>query len=217
MNARQLNFVLGAFVACLLVLNSVIIALLLRQRSEMESLRAQLAAQFNNERGPSRTARVPSPEKDAAASMAATQTLSIVLGEVNQEAGLRQVYDTVDGKTMATQLDGVPCRELIAQAARQKIYFQVPRSFKQSAPMNARVQVEYFDAAPGGSLYVEFTGSEPYTHSGQTVTLKNASAWQTAEFDLKEALFNGKQKGADFRVTATKRKVFVRRVTLKRQ
>src|SRR6185436_8702646 len=105
-------------------------------------------------------------------------------------------------------------RELVAQAARQKIYFQVSRAFKQSVPMNARVQVEYFDAAPEGSLYVEFSGAESYTPSEQSVSLKNAVAWQTAEFDLKNALFNGKQKGADFRVTATTRKVFVRRVTL---
>jgi hypothetical protein len=122
----------------------------------------------------------------------------------------------LDGKTMATQFDGVPCRELVAQASRQKIYFQVPRSFKQNVPMNARVRVEYYDAAPDGLLYVEFTGAESYTPSEQSVPLKNTSAWQMAEFDLKDALFNGRQKGADFRVTATKRKVFVRRVTLKR-
>jgi hypothetical protein len=216
MTARHLNFVLGAFVACLLVFNSVTIVLLLRQRAEIESWRAEWAVRESNEPARSRTVRVLLPEEGAAASMAATQTLSIVLGEVNQEDGLRQVYDTVDGKTLATQIDGVPCRELVAQAARQKIYFKVPPAFKQRVPMNARVQVEYYDAAPAGSLYVEFTGAEPYTPSEQ-VTLKNAGAWQTAEFDLKDALFNGKQKGADFRVTATTRKVFVRRVTLKRE
>jgi hypothetical protein len=218
MNARWLNYILGALVAGLLIVNGVTLALLLRYQSQNAALRSQLSAatQLNNERVPSGTPRVQSPEEIAAASMAATQTLSIVLGEVNQEDGLRQVYDTVDGKTLATQIDGVPCRELVAQAARQKIYFQVPRTFKQNVPMNARVQVEYYDAAPAGSIYVEFTGAEPYTPSEQSVTLKNASSWQTAEFELKGALFNGKQKGADFRVTATTRKVFVRRVTLKR-
>ncbi|MBC8097326.1 MAG: hypothetical protein H7Y43_16090 [Akkermansiaceae bacterium] len=216
MNARWLNFILGGFVICLLLLNGVTLLFLLRQRSEMESLRAQLAAAESKEEALPVTKRVLTPQEMAAASMAATQTLSIVLGEVNQENGLRQVYDTLDGKTLATQIDGVPCRELVAQAARQKIYFQVPPAFKQNVPMNARVQVEYYDAAPEGSLYVEFTGAESYTPSEQSVPLKNAAAWQTVEFDLKDAQFNGKQKGADFRVTATKRQVFVRRVTLKR-
>ena len=216
MNARHVAMLLGVLVAILFFFNCFTVALLVMQRSENEALRAAAAARENDARPGPRPGRVLSPVESAAADMAATQTLSIVLGEVNQENGLRQVYDTVDGKTLATQIDGLACRELIAQAARQKIYFQVPPAFKRRGPMNARAQVEYYDTAEGGSLYIEFTGAESYTPSEQSVPLKGEARWQTAEFDLKDALFNGKQKGADFRVTATKRKVFVRRVTLRR-
>jgi hypothetical protein len=89
MNARLLNFILGALVAGLVAINGVTLALLLRYQSQNAALRSQLATatQFNNERVPSRAARVQSPEEIAAAAMVATQTLSIVLGEVNQEDG----------------------------------------------------------------------------------------------------------------------------------
>jgi hypothetical protein len=82
--------------------------------------------------------------------------------------------------------------------------------------MHAWVEVEYFDAAPDGLLYVEYDGPKAYANSEWGRGLKHSSQWKTVTFELADASFSGRENGgADFRIIATKSKVFVRRVTLK--
>jgi len=101
--------VLLAIVASLVVLNSVTIVVLLRQRSEIMGLRAQgfLAGRADQEPAAGATG---SPGE--AAPLEAKRSVNIVLAEVNQENGLTQAHDTGDGLTRPATIDGVPCREL---------------------------------------------------------------------------------------------------------
>lgn len=211
MNTRQIIFVLGTLVVALLVLNSVTIFVLLRQRTEIESFRAHALEQ-------ERAGGKQAPLGSAAASeapLSATQSVSIVLGEVNQEHGLRQVYDVKDGITAPATIDGVACRELARPGELAKIHFTVDPSFKKGA-MRVWAEVEYFDTAPDSVLSIEYDGPKAYTPSERRVRLKNSSEWKAATFELTDAEFNGRENGgADFRVIASKPKVFVRRVTLK--
>jgi hypothetical protein len=214
MNARRIILVLATLVVALLVMNSVTLFVLLRQRAEIEALRAHAGAE-------ERAARMQVTPRSAAVSeapLSATQSVSIVLGEVNQENGLRQMYDIKDGTTIPSIIDGVACRELAPPSRAgelAKIHFAVDPSFKQRI-VRAWVEVEYFDAAPSGVMSMEYDGPKAYTPSKHRVRLKNASEWKTATFELTDAEFNGRENGgADFRIIATKPKVFVRRVTLK--
>ena len=211
MNARRIIFVLATLVVALLVMNSVTLVVVLRQRAEIEALRAAALAR-------ERAAQTRVTPKNAAvpeAPLSATQSVSIVLGEVNQENGLRQVYDVKDGITAPATIDGVACRELARPGEMAKIHFTVDPSFKKGV-MRVWAEVEYFDAAPDSTLSIEYDGPKAYTPSKRRVRLKNASEWKTATFELADAEFNGRENGgADFRIIATKPKVFVRRVTLK--
>lgn len=103
------------------------------------------------------------------------------------------------------------------------LYFKVDDSFKQDALMNARLEVEYFDAAPG-RLLVEYDGSDTsaplngaYTRS-QSVALAGDKRWKNATLRLSAARFlNSQNGGADFRLTAETSQFAVGKLTLKRR
>jgi hypothetical protein len=213
MTARRSIFVLVTLVVALLALNSVTLYRLLCARGELREIHARTLAEKN-----AATAHSFKPGSAAMpeAPLSATQSVSIVLGEVNQENGLRQVYDTKDGITTPAVIDGVACRELTRPSELAKIHFAVDPTFKKGV-MRVWAEVEYFDAAPNSTLSIEYDGPKAYTPSERRVRLKNASEWKTATFDLTDAEFNGRENGgADFRIIASKPKVFVRRVTLKK-
>ena len=196
------------------MLNSITIVVLLRERSEIEGLRAQGFLAGRAEQGPAAGA-IGSPGE--AVPLAARRSVNIVLAEVNQESGLTQAYDAGDGLTRPATIEGIPCRELARPGGTlAKIYFIVDPSFKKATRMHAWVEVEYFDGAPDGLLYVEYDGPKAYAGSEWGRGLKHSSQWNTVTFELADPSFSGRENGgADFRIVATKSKVFVRRVTLK--
>ncbi len=210
MHARRIILVLVTLIGALLVINGVSLFVLLRRQTENHALRDALT----QERA-ARTRLTPGSAAAAEVPLSATQSVSIVLGEVNQEHGLRQVYDEKDGITVPAIIDGVACRELARPGELAKIHFTVDPSFKNGV-MRVWAEVEYFDTAPDSTLSIEYDGPRAYTPSERRVRLKNSSQWKTAVFELTEAEFNGRENGgADFRIIASKPKVFVRRVTLK--
>jgi hypothetical protein len=87
------------------------------------------------------------------------------------------------------------------------IYFAVDDSFKASDTTTFKLEVEYFDAAPG-KLSIEFDGSDErapfsgaYTRAPESVRLTGGKSWQKAGFTLKGAkLTNGQNRAADFRL-----------------
>ncbi len=149
------------------------------------------------------------------------KSAEITLGERNRENGVRLV-ENEDGLTEPAAAAGREARAPKATSnAGHYIYLVVDDSFKHSQPMNAKVEVQFYDGAPG-TLALEFDGSDSgapfggaYTRSPNTATLTGGKTWQSATFQLPAARFlNSQNCGADFRLVITGRGCAVHRVTL---
>ena len=151
------------------------------------------------------------------------RTVSAVLGRQNQEAGLRLV-ECEDGRTEPVAVAGSEAR--VCKPAPGKFcycYFSADDSFKWAGAMDATVEVEYFDAAPG-ALLLEFDGSDlaspfqgAYSRCAETVELKGNQTWRTTRFKLRGArLLHGQNGGADFRLVVQSPNLPVRKVVLRR-
>jgi hypothetical protein len=152
-----------------------------------------------------------------------SNSVSITLGAANQEAGLRQI-ESEDGRTAPAMVEGRGARAIQRKPARNPyVYFVVEDSFKWTNQMTLTLQVDYFDAAPGG-FTVEFDGSDPqaafdgaYTGCGESVPLQGSKTWKQANFRLRNArLTNSQNSGADFRLVVSAPEFQVGRVTLQR-
>lgn len=138
-----------------------------------------------------------------------------------------------DGLSRVDTEDGRVTQRLLAnregwfatpfQGGAAYVYFAVDDSFKADDAMNATVDVEYFDAAPGW-LGVEFDGSDTtapfngaYSRS-ERITLTGDQQWKSARFKLDRArLLNSQNAGADFRLAAEAPAFAVGKVTLTRR
>jgi len=151
------------------------------------------------------------------------RSVSVVLGEKNQERGLRQV-EHEDGQTEPSSAGGKPARTSKPfKGGHSYIYFIVDDSFKWAGSMDLQVEVEYYDAA-AGSLGLEFDGSDTnapfsgaYSRATPVIKLAGDKQWKSALFNLPGAkLANGQNGGADFRLAVNAPQLIVRQVTLKR-
>jgi hypothetical protein len=148
--------------------------------------------------------------------------VEIILGAHPRELGLRLV-ENADGATAPAT---VANSEAIRPAGNQSrfIYFAADDAFKWSNAMRARLEVEYFDAAPG-RLSVEFDSADAsaphigaYTPAGRTAHLTGARGWKTALFELRRARFwNSENNAADFRLAIEAPEFYVRRVAVVRE
>lgn len=152
-----------------------------------------------------------------------TNSVSVMLGKQNQEAGLRQVEND-DGKTEPAMAGGREAR--VAQPDPGKgcyVYFVVDDSFKPGESMDFVAEIEYFDSTTG-SLGLEFDGSDmeapfggAYTRATQTIRLKGDRTWKTGRFELRGArLLNSQNRSADLRLVIEAPELPVRKVTLRR-
>jgi serine/threonine protein kinase len=143
-------------------------------------------------------------------------TVSIELGGVNRQRGLQEVTGVEDGTTSPANIAGKDCR-LLESRPRGRCYFLISSAFKRAVPMNARIQVEYYAAAPG-FLQIQFDGSSrqtPHYTNGGRVNFQGDGVWKTANYQINEALFhNGENGGADFRLTTTSRALYIHSVTV---
>lgn len=135
------------------------------------------------------------------------KSVSIILGAVNKENGLRQLEND-DGITTAASVAGKPGRILqLANRSGGYIYFTIDDSFKASIAKSAVIELDYFDAAPG-TIALEFDGSDPgapfsgaYSRSPDTTKLNGTREWKRARFTLDKPRFaNSQNRGADFRL-----------------
>ena len=147
---------------------------------------------------------------------------SISLGATNTERGLRQVTHA-DGRTMPTEVEGRPCRQL-DDRPWSHIYFAMDPAFKTSPHMNVKVVVEYFDEAHG-NFDLQYDGWETrapeqgaYTATPTRIALNGSLEWKTAEFLLNDARFENRQNAqADFRLRLSNPTLYISRVTVLRQ
>ena len=150
------------------------------------------------------------------------KSVEIAFGQTSPSAGLTLISND-DGETTPVIAQGFPAIKL-ADAKSHFIYFGVDDSFKWANAMNARLVLEYFDAAPG-ALTVDFDGSDQnapfdgaYSQPGKTVKLVGDRYWKTAFFDLRGARFwNSENRASDFRLVVEAPEFYVRRVNLIRQ
>jgi hypothetical protein len=135
--------------------------------------------------------------------------VSAVAGDAKADKGLMLVT-VEDGQNVLREVQGrrgwfgVPLRT----GHGLYLYFAVNDSFKSEGTMNATVELEYFDTAPGW-LSVEFDGSDTsapfagaYSRS-ENIPLAGDNRWKSTSFRLDDARFlNSQNGGADFRVVA---------------
>jgi hypothetical protein len=167
--------------------------------------------------------------------------VTIALGQEKSTDGLRHLIEERDGQTVATNLNGEPCRYLNRmQEGRPygSFYFQISPSFKSRALKNPRIEVEYISEVEylGGitqGLRLQYDGREgglpvrylPVLAEGAAVMryptgadygrIPSAGTWRTATFHLTNAVFQNSQKGgADFRIEVVPPEIYIRRVTL---
>ena len=151
------------------------------------------------------------------------KSVSITLGPTNGEAGLKQI-ENEDGRTEPATVGKRSARVLRpAPGQGRYIYFAVDDSYKASAATAFKLEIEFYDAAPG-KLSVEFDGTDQsapfsgaYTRAAETVTLTATKSWRKATFTLTGARFtNGQNRGADLRLVVEAAEFAVARVTLSR-
>jgi hypothetical protein len=148
-------------------------------------------------------------------------SVEVILGQVNQERGLKQV-NSDDGWTVPVVFAGQECREARFRKGGRYIYFQVDDSFKKEPPMSLTVEVEYLDTAPS-VLELQYDSDGPaaspeaaYRPCAQRVRLEGTRTWKTAEFVLDRARLEGRQNaGADFRLSVVGTDLLVRHVMVK--
>ena len=150
-------------------------------------------------------------------------SVSASAGDAKADKGLSLVA-AEDGKTAVREMQGRKCWFAKPfQGGAAYVYFRVNDSFKSDGVMNATVEIEYFDAAPG-RLGVEFDGSDTGAPFGgayspsEKISLTGDKRLKTASFKLDAARFlNSQNADADFRIVAVAAEFGLSKVTLKRR
>jgi hypothetical protein len=150
------------------------------------------------------------------------RTVSVAAGDPKGN-GLRFAA-CEDGNAAIEKIDGRDCWSAKSTAgASAYVYFQIDDSFKWKPLMDATIEVEYCDTAPG-FLGLEFDGSDldapvhgAYTRA-ERIALQSDRKWKTARFKIKGAYFaNSQNGGADFRLVAEAGGIRVRKVSVNRE
>jgi serine/threonine protein kinase len=164
----------------------------------------------------SKAAPTPAPSLAPAPPLSGT-TVSIELGRVNREKGLRELTGMGNAATSPANIGGKECRLLKLRGRRAHCDFQIAPAFKRPGAMNARIQVEYYAASPG-VMYVLFDGSarqSPHYSNGGRINFDGAGVWKITNYQLNDALFrNGQTNGADFRLATTSPELYLHSVTV---
>jgi serine/threonine protein kinase len=142
--------------------------------------------------------------------------LAIDLAAVNTEKGLSQVTMPEYGITTPANVGGKDCRKFEPRK-NARCYFQIPPSLKRPGLANARVQVEYYAAAPG-TMQLRYDGTSRqtphYTNGGRT-SFDGTNIWRITNFQLNDAVFrNGQLGGADFCLVSNCRELYIHSVAL---
>jgi hypothetical protein len=156
--------------------------------------------------------------------LAGAKSVSLAAAAPATNSGL-QLVNAEDGQTQVRTVGDRQAWSAIPFRGHRSlyVYFRVDDSFKWADAMQARVSVDYLDAA-AGQLGIEFDGSDPAAafngaySPGPKFKLVGDGKWKTASFDLPDARFLGSQNaGADFRIIAETKELAVSSVTLLRR
>jgi WD40 repeat protein len=143
------------------------------------------------------------------------------LGPTNTANGLME-RSPADGITEPATMNGLPCRRAVRQPGKGNyIYFAIDPARKSPVPVEAIVEVVYFDAGTGWMLVQydadpEAVSDHPtYAQSGQLRRLTDSQQWKRAWFRLPWArLANSQNARADFRLAIAAPELCVRDVAV---
>jgi len=152
-----------------------------------------------------------------------TKPIEVSLAAINTGNGL-QPLNSADGRNATATIGGSPCRACkLNPHGHAYIYFTIDPKLKspQGAPRNGKIQVEYFDSAPG-QLHMQYDGSNlhddgqgAYSASSSVEKLTGDQTWKTATFPFHDAVFKNRQNAhADFRIESKQAPLYLRKVTL---
>jgi hypothetical protein len=143
-------------------------------------------------------------------------SVGIELGDANRESGLQQVSGPEFGATTPASIAGKECRRFEPRR-NARCYFEILPAFKRPGAMNARVQVEYYAAAPG-TMQIRFDGPSrqtPHYSNGGRINFEGEGGWKITNFQINDALFHkGEMGGADFCLVASCRELYIHSVTV---
>ncbi|HLO31340.1 MAG TPA: DUF5010 domain-containing protein [Anaerolineales bacterium] len=165
--------------------------------------------------------------EDLQGSYAKANTVSILLGDTNQESGLSLVPNHGDGQHTPVTVGNVAARQTIPHKDGTRgayFYFFVDDGFYFNSQKNIEVTVTYFDngtepirlqydsAKCGGSS----DGSKIY-QSTVLVKRHNTQTWQIASIEISDATLAGNQNfGADFRLATATTPLIVSEVKIRK-
>lgn len=153
-----------------------------------------------------------------------TNEVSIVLGEVNRNFGLRQAKVDHDGTTTPDTIGGLNCHFAKAGAWNSGyIYFVVDPSFKATNCHKVKLSVQYFDAA-NGYFEIQYDANDPsapgagsYTVCPKKIPLEGKQEWDVEDFVLEDVRFDNSQNGnADFRIHFKTKKFYLSDIIITR-
>ena len=133
---------------------------------------------------------------------ASRESVSILLGPVNEADGLTQI-DAEDGATAPDERGGGRCRSLVdAGFDPRYMYFQVDDGFINATSTAVDVTVDYFDEGEF-SWWLEYDGVDLAFTDSDLVRQTDSGEWRTHSFGLPDARFANRQQGEfDFRIAA---------------
>ena len=144
----------------------------------------------------SKTAPIPAPSLAPAPPLSGT-TVSIELGKVNRERGLREVTEVGTWPTPPANIGGKECRLLKFRGRRAHCDFQILPAFKRPGAMNARIQVEFYAAAPG-VMYILFDGSarqSPHYSNGGRINFEGGVIWKITNYQAERRALSQRPNG----------------------
>jgi beta-glucosidase len=141
-------------------------------------------------------------------------TVSVTLGQQNQDNGLSQAeFDSGDGATQPVTVGGESGREAVPTVPPHPndldMYFNVDDSVAFDGNYTATFSISYYDEGTG-TFTPQYDSTNPkggdlsgaYTN-GPPVQLTNSGTWKTATFTVHDALFGNRENdGTDFRLTS---------------
>ncbi len=144
------------------------------------------------------------------------------LGKEVEFHGMEPANQHHDGVTQPEVAGDLDCHSLQRYPGRPELYayFRIDPAFKRDGTNAVVVEVEYFDADPGGHFRLDYDSHDEsnrslgaYTQSKERVNLKGTERWRKARFLIDDARFAGRENdGSDFRVTVVGGRFFLRSI-----
>lgn len=132
---------------------------------------------------------------------------------LEQDDGLFELVQTVGMKTLSTKENKL--------GETRHLYFNVDDSYCYWEKRTFAVEIEYLDVGTG-TFWLEYDSADPtkkgadrwYRKAGEK-DFAGMDDWRTVEFDLRDAWFGNRQKGADFRIGVKGRGIAIRKILIK--